>query len=232
VPFNARSRGAIHEIEAEAFSAAFLLPRWLVDWHCERQGWSDEDLHHPANVYQLALRAGTSFTAAVWTLHRYKIFDLATARSLAAVDLKKTKRSILDGYEPEDFKRDVWLVSPSDVGTRVYGGPGDLFVLHLKEHSASGYLWRITSALGEEVVVVSDKRKADEPGAVGGIVTHSITAKALRGHAGQLSLHEARPWQPQPPLHEMTLSYDARGAHRQGWYERQRAQHRSRLEAA
>ena len=232
IPFNTRSQEAIQEIEAEAFGAAFLLPQWLVDWHCERQGWSDEDLHDPAKVYQLALRVGTSFTATVWTLHRYKVFDLGTAREMAAVDLKKTKQSILGGYEPANFKRDVWVVGSNDSGARLFGSPGDLFVLRLKEHSGAGYLWTVTSELGEEMTVVADGRDAEEPGVIGGVTVRSITANALTSHTGELSLRESRPWQPNSPLHEMKLSYDARGAHPQGWYEQQRVQHRRKLEAA
>ena len=44
-PFQARTGDELQEVEAEAFAAAFLLPQWLLDWHCERQGWTDEDLH-------------------------------------------------------------------------------------------------------------------------------------------------------------------------------------------
>ncbi len=59
-PFNPRLEDEAQETEAEAFAAALLLPRWLVGWHCERQGWDDETCHRPEIVYQLALRTGPS----------------------------------------------------------------------------------------------------------------------------------------------------------------------------
>lgn len=230
VPFNARSTEAIQEIEAEAFGAAFLLPQWLMDWHCDRQGWSDDDLLDPTNVYQLALRVGTSFTAAVWTLHRYKVFDLAAARALAAVDLRDTKKHILKGYSPQNYKRDVWSVGPHDDGAPLVGGPGDLFVLNLEEHSSSGYLWTIKSIADDQMAIVADSREGED-GAVGGVATRKITASSMTEHSGKLLLQEARPWQPSAPLNELTLTYDANGSHRQGWYEQQRVRHRRKLEA-
>src|SRR6266446_4535071 len=109
-PYQARANDNLQEVEAEAFAAAFLLPRWLLDWHCERQDWTDADLHDPALVYQLALRVGTSYGATVWTLLRYDVFDHAMARSMINIELKKVKRKLLRGYSPQNFRGvDVWL---------------------------------------------------------------------------------------------------------------------------
>lgn len=55
--FEAHAGDNFQEVEAEAFAAAFLLPRWLLDWHSERQHWTDADLQDPALVYQLALKS-------------------------------------------------------------------------------------------------------------------------------------------------------------------------------
>jgi hypothetical protein len=46
----------MQEVQADAFAIAFLMPRWLIHWHCQRQGWSAGDLAKPLNVYQLSLR--------------------------------------------------------------------------------------------------------------------------------------------------------------------------------
>jgi Zn-dependent peptidase ImmA (M78 family) len=125
-PFQTQEGDDPQEVEAEAFAAVFLLPRWLLDWHCEKQAWTDADLRDPVKVYQLALRVGTSFLAAVWTLHRYQVFDRRTANSMAGLELKRVKREILRGYEPEDYRGDVWLISDRDTEMRIDGGPRDL----------------------------------------------------------------------------------------------------------
>jgi type IV secretion system protein TrbC len=110
----------------------------LLDLHCERQSWTDEDLHDPINVYQLALRAGTSFEATVWTLHRYDVFDRATAKAMAAPQrLKKIKQDILCGFEPDNYRGDVWLVTDHDAALHLEGGPGDIVVVRLPEHSGA-----------------------------------------------------------------------------------------------
>jgi Zn-dependent peptidase ImmA (M78 family) len=66
-PFQFADDDSLQEVEAEAFAATFLLPRWLLNWHCERQQWTDKDLSNPHLLYQLSLRVGTSFLATVWT---------------------------------------------------------------------------------------------------------------------------------------------------------------------
>ena len=159
VPFQARSGDDLQEVEAEAFAAAFLLPRWLLDWHYERQAWTDADLRDPALVYQLALRVGTSFKATVWTLYRYKVFDRDVAQAMADLELKVVKQGLLRGYEPENYRGDVWVVTEHDAGARLDGGPGDLFVVRLAENSGAGYLWRIESIDAESLAVVSDGRE-------------------------------------------------------------------------
>jgi Zn-dependent peptidase ImmA (M78 family) len=232
VPFEARPGDELEEVEAEAFAAAFLLPQWLLDWHCEHQEWTDKDLNDPALVYQLALRVGTSYEAAVWTLHRYKVFDRATALAMAKLGLKKIKQQLLRGYKPEHYKGDVWLVTERDADMRMDGGPNDMFVVRLREHSGSGYLWRVESIDGEALAVVADNREEDDGHGVGSPTVRLITAAAKDRHVGELRLAESRPWQPVKPLNTFAFQYNLSGAERQGWYKDQRQQHRQALEAA
>lgn len=231
-PFEARDGDDLQEVEAEAFAAAFLLPRWLLDWHCDHQNWMDADLLNPINVYQLALRVGTSFTATVWTLYRYKVFDRPAAKSMADLPLKKVKQSILRGYQPNDYRGDVWLVTDRDKDMRIEGGPSDLVVVRLPEHSGSGYLWRVESIDGEALAVVADGREEADAGGVGGPTLRRITAAARDRRAGELRLAEARPWAPAKPLNTFAVHYDLAGSSRQGWYEPQRRKHKLFLQAA
>ncbi len=228
-PFQAAGVEDLQEAEAEAFAAAFLLPQWLLDWHCERQEWTDDDLKNPGVIYQLALRVGTSFTAAVWTLHRYKVFDRTTAQAVAGLELKKVKQQLLKGYEPDNYRGDVWLVTERDANVPIQGGPHDLLVVKLPEHSGSGYLWRIESIDGESLSVVADGRDELDSEGIGGATMRRITTAARVGRAGELRLIESRPWQPAKPLNTFTVQYNLAGAERQGWYRHQRQQ---ALEAA
>lgn len=232
-PFQARAGDNLQEVEAEAFAAAFLLPRWLLDWHCEQQSWTDGDLHDPALVYQLALRVGTSYGATVWTLHRYDVFDRTTVRLMINIELKKLKQKLLRGYSPGNFRGvDVWLVTERDADLRLYGGPKDLFVVRLPEHSGAGYLWQIESIDGKALAVVADRREDQDGEGIGGPTMRLITAAARDRRAGELLLAERRPWQPAKPLKTFAVQYNLTGAEQQGWYRDQRQQHRQALEAA
>ncbi|MDR6872066.1 Zn-dependent peptidase ImmA (M78 family)/predicted secreted protein [Bosea sp. BE125] len=225
-PFQAKAGDDPQEVEAESFAAAFLLPRWLLDWHCERQEWTDQDLHDPINLYQLALRVGMSFKATIWTALRYGVFNLAVAREMAALPLKAVKQKILHGYEPDDYRGDVWLVTDSDKNLRLEGGPGDLVVVRLPEHSSSGYLWRIESIDGEALDIVADSReRLVETGLIGGSTLRRITAAARNSCDGEFRLAEERPWMRAKPLNTFAVHYNLAGASRQGWYEPQRLAH-------
>lgn len=231
-PFQGRAGDDLQEVEAEAFAAAFLLPRWLLDWHCERQDWTDADLRDPALVYQLALRVGTSFLATVWTLHRYDVFDRSSAQQMAKLELKKIKQELLRGYTPDDFRDvDVWLVTERDAD-RLHGGPKDLFVVRLPEHSGAGYLWQVESIDGEALAVVADGREEIDGENIGGPTIRRITAAARDRRAGELRLAERRPWQPANPLKTFAVQYSLIGAEQQGWYKDQRQKHRQTLQAA
>lgn len=232
-PFQAGPRDDLQEIEAEAFAATFLLPRWLLSWHCDRQNWTDADLLNPALVYQLALRVGTSYEATVWTLYRYEVFDQPTARSMAGIQLKTVKQQLLRGYAPENFRDvDVWLVTEHDAEFRLYGGPKDLIVVRLPEHSGAGYLWQVEFIDGEALAVVADGRERADGEDIGSSTMRLITAAARDRRAGELRLTERRPWQPAQPLKTFAVQYNLTGAEEQGWYKSQRQQHRQALEAA
>jgi hypothetical protein len=225
-PFQARTDDDPQEVEAEAFAAVFLLPRWLLDWHCERQDWTDTDLHDPIKVYQLALRVGTSFKATVWTLHRYDVFGRVTAKAMADLQLKRIKQEILRGYMPANYKGDVWLLTDRDADMRIDGGPSDLVVVRLPEHSGAGYLWQVESLDGEALAVVADGREpVDNDETIGGPTLRRITAAARDRATGAFRLAEARPWAPSQPLNTFAVDYNLAGPSRQGWYKPQREVH-------
>ena len=229
-PFNPGREDDAQETEAEAFAAAFLLPRWLVGWHCERQGWDDKALHRPEIVYQLALRTGTSYTAACWTLERYRILTWTSASQMADIEPRRIKQALLGEFGPQDDIGDVWLLTERDSGMRIEGGPSDHFVMRLPEHSAAGYLWELEELPGDAFRVVSDGREDMHPQEIVGASTiRRIIAESLRRQTGVVRLSEQRPWQPTTPLTAFSLHYDLIGAESEGW---SRAERRYRLEAA
>ena len=229
-PFIAKPGDNTQEIEADAFAAAFLLPRWLVVWHCEQQGWNDRSLRRPEVIYQLALRAGTSYSAACWTLQRYGFLDRSAARQAASIEPKAIKKALLRGVIPENYYGDVWLLTGRDAGLRVEGAPTDLFVVCLPEHSNAGYLWRLDELDAEGFRVMADRRENDEPDEkVGSAVKRCIITQSQRSQSGRVYLSEIRPWQRAEPLNTYSLYYSLTGSESEGW---SRAERRYRLEVA
>jgi hypothetical protein len=139
---------------------------------------------------------------------------------------------LLKGYEPANFREtDVWLITERDADRRLEGGPKDLFVVELTEHSGSGYLWRIDAIDGEALAVVADGREPVGVDEIGGPSRRLITTAARDRRVGELRFAQARPWQPSMPLNTFAVQYDLSGAEPQGWYRDQRKQHRLDLEA-
>ena len=230
-PFAPASNDPAQEVEAEAFAATFLFPRWLLNSVCDRHNWTDADLNEAVNVYQLALRVGTSYEAAVWTLLRYRVFDSGTARRLANVELKKIKQQLLRGYQPKSYRGDVWLLTDRDAEARVHGGPEDLFVVRLHELSGSGYIWRVEALDGGVLALISDDREAAGPDNIGGPTIRRIVIEARERGSGQMRMAQVRPWLPHQPTSTFAITYELHGAE-QGWFRHQRQQHRQSLEAA
>ena len=137
------SRHDLQEVEADAFAVEFLMPRWLIEWHCNRQGWKARDLHAPLIAYQLALRLGTSFEAITWTLQRHNLIDLSVGRTLRQNRPRELKVELLRDYKPTNYRGDVWLLTERDGDTKIDGSSNDHFVLRLPEHNNGGYLWNI-----------------------------------------------------------------------------------------
>ena len=218
------------EVEADAFAVAFLMPLWLVQWHCQRQQWVARDLMKTEVVYQLALRLGASYEAITWTLERYRLISAATGRALRQNGQpRQTKVDLLRDYRPADYRGDVWLLTERDAGTRIAGSRNDHFVLHLNEHSGGGYLWNIDQLKASGFVIVQDERETDDPEAIGGPAVRHVTAALEQAQRGQLSIDECRPWQPNAPISRVSFEYDFTGPEEEGL---SRAERRRILEAA
>ena len=218
-PFSASGEHNRQEREADAFASMFLTPAWLLALNLERQGWTARDLRHPANVYQASLRLGTSYRATCYALERHKVISRDQRERLIGVEPREIKQQLLAGYEPPDWRSDVWLLTERDQGALIEGGRNDLFVMRLRENSGAGYLWNFDQLRDAGFALVNDDREAANPEAIGGVLTRKVTARSEDRAQGQVVLQEARPWMADAPLHELLLRYDLRGPESAGMWE-------------
>lgn len=185
------------EIAADSFASAFLLPRWLLQIHGRRQEWRRESLSQPHVVYQFALRVGASFHATVVALERYEMIDQGTRDSLLAKPRRELKAELLNGLEVEDYRRNVWLLTERDEGTRIEGGPEDIFILKLRESGSAGYVWDAQALYESGFAVLRDQRLLAQPKP--GAATRQLTANHPDAGRGAMRLSQKRPFQPNAP---------------------------------
>jgi hypothetical protein len=216
------------EIAANAFAAEFLMPRWLMIWHCNRHGWTKDHFRRPDVIYQLSLRLGTSYEATSWTLARDNFITDQQARELLQTEPREIKVAALAKFKPKDYRGDVWLLTEKDAGTRIDGSRNDLFVLKLTEHSGSGYVWDFDQLKDSGFGIVGDDVASPDDDSVGGPVMRRITAASPEPHRGTIAIEERRPWAPAPPLSKFQMDFDLTGPEEEGL---SRAERRSILEA-
>ncbi len=183
----------IREIEADAFAAEFLMPKWLISAVAKRRGWwSKQHLVTPEVVYQLALRLAISYEATCWGLASQKCIDRASAEKLAGVAPKESKLRVL-GRRLEDPRADVWHLTPGDDGAYVEAGPNDRIVLQLPERGAAGYLWQTDLAAGNGFVTIDDSSELNEK-VIGAPSTRRLVLRVPPPGRHVLSLVHRRPF--------------------------------------
>jgi len=229
MPMDGESTSDFQEVEADAFAVEFMMPRWLIQWHGQRQGWIVPDFRRPNRVYQLALRIGASYEATCWTLVRHRLISRALAHEILDTPPRELKAALLKPYRPKDYRGDVWLLSERDAGMRIDGSRNDLFVLRLEEHSGGGYLWDIDQLKASGFGIVRDELEAIDGEGIGGPVIRRVTAAPPEAFRGCMALDERRPWDPDPPLASFNLDFALTGPEEEGL---SRAERRSLLEAA
>lgn len=229
MPTSPEPGNEFQETEADAFAIAFMMPKWLILAHSARQGWQVNDFRRPNIVYQLSLRIGASYEATCRTLVRYGLISQSVVTDLLGTQPRSLKVDLLNDYRPENYRGDVWLLTERDAGTRIDGSRNDLFVLRLEEHSGGGYLWDLDQLIASGFAVVRDEREALDGEGIGGPVVRRVTAAPEAAERGRMSIDERRPWQPAPPIANLTLDFDLTGPEQEGL---SRAERRHLLEAA
>lgn len=222
------ARSDLREVEANAFALGFLLPKWLVDRQTNIQGWQAEHLADPIVVYQLSLRMGASFEATWRALRNYDLISAETARSMHRTELRQVKKTLLGG-EPPDYRRDIWLLTKHDQETWLKASRGDFFVIRLREHPASGYVWDEEELDRNGFAIVDDVREEGPTDEVGASVYRRLVAHPKGEAKEELRMGELRPWDPRQQLNHFELKFDLAGKEFPG---ASRAARRQVLEAA
>jgi Zn-dependent peptidase ImmA (M78 family)/predicted secreted protein len=217
-PYSATSRLERQEREADAFASMFLAPAWLLALIVQRQGWAPGSLAEPTIAYQLSLRLGTSYSATCHVLERHKAITATQRERLLSFEPKTIKRTLLDGYEPSDWRSDVWVLTDRDEGLLVEGGRNDLFVVRLRENSSAGYLWNFDDLKAAGFALVADDQEGDEE-RVGALLTRKVTAQSSGRVSRAVTFKEQRPWTPTKVLQELHLQYELRGPEEPGMWE-------------
>ena len=215
-PFAGPSDSTVRETEANAFAAAFLMPRWLIEWHFNRQNWTPHAFLDFANLYQLSLRLGVSYEAICWTLQQYRLLTPADSIAARKREPREFKTMLLADYQPKDYRGDVWLLTERDAATQIAGSRNDVFVLRLTENSGAGYLWDFDQLQASGFAILRDAVNANDDDGVGGPVVRQITASGESAGRGQVTVDERQPWDPDETRHTLTLVYDLTGPEPEG----------------
>jgi hypothetical protein len=187
------------------------MPVWLLEIHARRQDWNADSFRDPVNIYQLSLRIGASYEATCRALARYNVISGGALGKHLSVSPKKLKRQLLGSHPMETWYPDVWVLTEKDQGSLIQGGPNDVFLVRLKEHSGAGYLWDTDQLKDAGFTVVADERLIpDHAHGVGGDVDRVVVATSQFETAGQLDLKQARPWEDDSISH-FTVTYELFG---------------------
>jgi len=208
------SQKELQEVSANAFGAAFLMPKWLLKEKMLSHGWDGKNLTIPGTVYQLSLRLGVSYEALCRTLIRYQWVLPPAGEALLSATPKQLKIELLNGQELENPWADVWLLSETDHGEFIEAGPSDVFVLKLTERGNGGYLWNIKelNVLGFNVHT-HDPAPEFDPGSdiFGSSIARCWKITSDAPTAGNVALEERRPWQREDVTNRLEFKYSLWG---------------------
>jgi hypothetical protein len=206
------------EAEADAFAIAFLVPLWFVSGTMQQRSWKKADMATPANVYQLALRAGASYEATCYALRNHRVVDSGTCSNLTRVQPKEIKQSIVTNFTPNNWRLDVWSLDERDRGVFLEVAPNDVLDVSLDEHSGGGYMWDVAGISQTDFELVGDRReRAAAVNAVGAHAQRRLTAQAKTVGVGSVQFVERRPWERgASPLNSFQFTYDVREIEKPG----------------
>jgi len=200
----------IFEAEAEVFASEFLMPKALIVSTCKKMGLNKTGIQDPKNVYQLALRLGTSYQATCYALRSNEIVSFQSLNRLTQFTPKQIKQEcIVEGTPIEHPHSDVVLLDKTDHGRQLLLKPGDQVIMSLPEHTSGGFQWTVPdiSPLGQWL---GDNRSGISPeGVFGSPVLRHLT---FTGESKvDLLLTECRSWANHEYINQFAINVDFRG---------------------
>jgi hypothetical protein len=112
-----------HEMLAEAFAAWFLMPPERADVVGQTLGVGRPAT--PLDVYAMALRFGTSYSATCVHLPSLKRASSADVRQWQGLALKTIKQTLTRSAPPGGWANDVWVLSARDAAEPLVVRAGD-----------------------------------------------------------------------------------------------------------
>ena len=215
------TQGDLKEVEAEAFAAELLLPKWLLVHHMRRKGWTiAHHLPNPEVVYQLSLRVSASYEAVCWSLfgnellpNRQTLDELLRAgRSLA-----KVKKEAIAPFDAHLGHSNALRLLADDSGSVFSISANDLIRVELIENVGGGYVWDSGTAVEVGFTVeYDDYAKIDET-RIGSPTRRNLIFTPPPGEAIELILSERRPWERSlKPAQVFGATFDVLGPEKAG----------------
>ncbi len=222
-PVEGRYQGVpVQEREADAFASHFLLPKFALAQLMRQQQWSTHDFEDPQTLYQASLRLGASYDATVRAFEREKTISLARRRDLLRTKPRDLKADLVNGHPVNGWaNRDVWRLTEHDEGVVIEARREDLFLLKLREHRGSGYLWTFDELKRAGFVIVRDEAEPLTPGRIGGIKRRVVLGEASMLQEGSYLLEERRGWGDARPAQTLSLSFRSCPGREAGLFEQQ-----------
>lgn len=195
--YGRKSNTDIREIEADAFAAEFLLPRWLYIHHMRRQNWTlQKHLQNPETLYQLSLRLNTSYSATCWGLLNSGLVGRQEfVKNLLDVPRSEIKAAALDIPDIHVGRGNIWVLRELDAGSTISMSPEDYIVAHLKENGAAGYEWSDLTEDGSAFDVIDDRYEPNISEGFGAPILRRITFKPTKIGTHEILWAQRRPWE-------------------------------------
>lgn len=198
----------IEEREADAFASHFVLPRFLIEKHHHIHKLSPRDYENPQVAYQASLRFGASYAATLLAFERERLISRAQRDTMRTIQPRELKGDLVDDFEVENWiNRDVWRLTEEDEGLVIEANRNDLFVLKLKEHKGSGYLWTFDELQRAGFVILKDESEALYAGRVGGPNRRYVLGDPSGLPDGSYTMREIRPFNPNDDAKSLTVHF-------------------------
>jgi Zn-dependent peptidase ImmA (M78 family) len=205
---NVESPNTVLEKEADAFAEHLLMPHELVSTGMGRIERRRQHLD-VSSVYQLSLDMGVSYRATVKRLSTLHLISPFERGQLMRQQPKQAKADLLPPGVADDYRRDVFLLTPNDPRSELHAREGDIIAVQLEEQASSGYIWEIDAGESTKILADSSAFPQDRFGAA---CSRQLLLAVERAGDFNLSMRLSRPWSPETTVRERTVLVHAERA--------------------